>query len=93
MGSISDNRSGGYWDYRISKAALNMVARNMAIELGNSGIVTVVLSPGWVRTDMGGPGAPHSPEEAVTDLIRTIDTLGAEQNGGFFDRAGKPLPW
>ncbi len=93
MGSIADNGSGGSWAYRISKTALNMLARNMAIELENSGIVTTLLHPGWVGTDMGGPHAPLKPEGAVADLIRMIDTLTAEHNGGFFDHAGKPLPW
>ena len=93
MGSIADNRMGGSWAYRMSKTALNMAARNMALELGKTGIVTTVLHPGWVRTDMGGPHAPLLPEQAVADLIRTIDALAMEHNGGFFDGAGKPLPW
>jgi NAD(P)-dependent dehydrogenase (short-subunit alcohol dehydrogenase family) len=93
MGSIADNRSGGSWGYRISKTALNMLARNMAIELGHSGVVTTLLHPGWVRTDMGGPHAPLAPEGAVADLIRMIDTLTVEHNGGWFDHAGKPIPW
>jgi len=93
MGSISDNKSGGYWDYRMSKAALNMASRNLAVEVGPRGIASILLSPGWVRTDMGGPGAPLSPEQSVADLIRTIDGLGSEHSGGFFDRDGKPLPF
>ncbi len=93
MGSIDDNRSGGYWGYRLSKAALNMATRNLAHALKGAGIITVVLHPGWVRTEMGGPQAPLSPEEAVTSLVRTIDRLTPRQSGGFFDRDGKPCPW
>ena len=90
MGSVGDNRSGGHWSYRISKTGLNMVSRNLAIELQGSGVVSVVLSPGWVRTDMGGRDAPLSPEESVAAMIRTIDGLGAKQSGASLDRFGKP---
>lgn len=93
MGSIDDNRSGGSWGYRLSKAALNMATRNLAHALKEAGIITVVLHPGWVRTGMGGSQAPLSPEEAVTSLVRTIDHLTPRQSGGFFDRDGKPCPW
>lgn len=93
MGSIDDNRSGGYWGYRLSKAALNMASRNLAHALKEAGIISVVLHPGWVRTEMGGPRAPLSPQEAVSALIRTIDSLSPRQSGGFFDREGKPCPW
>lgn len=93
MGSIGDNTSGGFWDYRLSKAALNMAARNLAIDLRKDGILSVALHPGWVRTDMGGPEAPLGVQEAVDALIRTIDALGPAHSGGFFDRTGRPAPW
>jgi NAD(P)-dependent dehydrogenase (short-subunit alcohol dehydrogenase family) len=92
-GSIDDNRSGGYWGYRLSKAALNMASRNLAVSLNQDGIVSVVLHPGWVRTGMGGQDAPLSPEEAVAAMVRTIDDLTLQKSGGFFDRTGKPCPW
>ena len=93
MGSIGDNSSGGHYAYRISKAALNMASRNLAHDLGKDGILSVVLHPGWVRTDMGGPDAPLGAEEAVTALVRTIESLAAAHNGGFYDREGRPQPW
>jgi NAD(P)-dependent dehydrogenase (short-subunit alcohol dehydrogenase family) len=93
MGSIEDNGSGGSWAYRLSKAALNMAGRNLAHELSATGILTVVLHPGWVRTDMGGAGAPLGIEEAVADLAATIERAGPEQDGRFLDRQGVPLPW
>jgi NAD(P)-dependent dehydrogenase (short-subunit alcohol dehydrogenase family) len=93
LGSIADNSSGGYWDYRLSKAALNMAARNLAIELKQDGVLSVALHPGWVRTDMGGPDAPLGVEEAVAAMVRTIDALGPDQSGGFYDRTGRPAPW
>ncbi len=93
MGSIDDNRSGSHYAYRLSKAALNMASRNLAHDLRPAGIVSAVLHPGWVRTDMGGPQAPLSPEEAVGALIRTIYALGPAQSGGFYDRDGKSCAW
>ena len=93
MGSLGDNRSGGSYPYRISKAALNVVGVNLAHELKDEEIVSAVLHPGWVRTDMGGSGASTPVDEAVGALIDTIDDLTLEHTGGFYDRLGKPLPW
>jgi NAD(P)-dependent dehydrogenase (short-subunit alcohol dehydrogenase family) len=93
MGSIADNRSGGSYPYRISKCALNMASVNLAHELADDGVVSVVLHPGWVRTDMGGSGATLAVDEAVGALIDTIDDLTMEHSGGFYDRLGEPLPW
>ncbi len=93
MGSIEDNRSGGSYPYRMSKAALNMASRSMAVDLRDERILSVVLHPGWVRTDMGGPGARVPVEEAVAQLIQTIETLTLDRSGGFYDRRGDPLPW
>lgn len=93
MGSIDDNRSGDAYAYRMSKTALNMATRSMAIDLSGDGIVAVVLHPGWVRTDMGGRSAPTPVEEAVSSLVRTIASLEMDRSGGFYDRDGQPLPW
>ena len=93
MGSIDDNRSGDAYAYRMSKAALNMATRSMAVDLSRNGIVAVVLHPGWVRTAMGGKSAPTPVEEAVASLVRTIESLDMDHSGGFFDRDGQPLPW
>jgi NAD(P)-dependent dehydrogenase (short-subunit alcohol dehydrogenase family) len=93
MGSIEDNRSGGKYSYRLSKVALNMASRNMALELAGAHIISVVIHPGWVRTDMGGMGAPLSIDEAVSAMIKTIEHLSTKQSGHFVDRHGKPAPW
>lgn len=93
MGSIADNQSGGSYPYRISKGALNMISVNLAHELREDGIVSVVLHPGWAQTDMGGRGATIPVEDAVGALIDTIDDLTLENSGGFYDRLGEPLPW
>jgi NAD(P)-dependent dehydrogenase (short-subunit alcohol dehydrogenase family) len=93
MGSIDDNRSGDAYAYRLSKAALNMATRSLAVDLAADGIVAVALHPGWVRTDMGGRNARTPVEEAVASLIRTIESLDMDRSGGFYDRDGQPLPW
>jgi NAD(P)-dependent dehydrogenase (short-subunit alcohol dehydrogenase family) len=81
MGSLTDNTSGGSIAYRSSKAAVNMVMRSAAIDLAQRGITCVLLNPGWVRTDMGGPKAPLSPQESVTAMRRLIETFGPNQSG------------
>ena len=93
MGSLADNTSGGSIAYRSSKAAVNMVMRSAAIDLAPRGISCVLVNPGWVRTDMGGAGAPLSAHESVTALRRLIETLGPKQSGKFFNYDGRKYPW
>ena len=93
MGSIADNTSGGSILYRSSKAAVNMVMRSLAIDLAPRGITCVVVNPGWVRTDMGGPNANLQPAESIRALRRLIATLGPEQSGKFFNHTGTEYPW
>jgi len=93
LGSISDNTSGGYYGYRMAKAALNMASRCLAHELRPQGILSTVLSPGWVQTDMGGQGAPLRVEESVAGLVRVIDKLTLADSGGFFHYDGSTFPW
>src|SRR6478672_5303365 len=76
MGSLADNTSGGSIAYRSSKAAVNMVMRSLAIDLAPRGITCVVINPGWLLTDMGGPHATMTPAESVTRLRRLIETSG-----------------
>jgi len=73
MRSIADNTSGGSILYRSSKAAVNMVMRSLAIDLASRGITCVVINPGWVRTDMGGPNATLEPSESISRIRRLID--------------------
>jgi NAD(P)-dependent dehydrogenase (short-subunit alcohol dehydrogenase family) len=93
MGSIADNSSGGSVVYRSSKAAVNMVMRSLAIDLAPRGIVCVVVNPGWVRTDMGGPNATLEPSDSIGALRRLIATFGPEQSGKFFNHTGREYPW
>ena len=93
MGSIADNTSGGSIAYRTSKAAVNMVTRSLAIDLAPLGITCVVVNPGWVLTDMGGPHATMTSAESVKRLRDLIETLGPAQSGKFFNHDGHEYPW
>jgi NAD(P)-dependent dehydrogenase (short-subunit alcohol dehydrogenase family) len=93
MGSIADNTSGGAFAYRSSKAAVNMVMRSLAIDLAPRGITCVVINPGWVRTDMGGPRGTQTPAESVAKLRRLIDNLEPAHCGKFFNHDGREYAW
>jgi NAD(P)-dependent dehydrogenase (short-subunit alcohol dehydrogenase family) len=93
MGSIADNGSGGSYVYRSSKAALNMVMASAAVDLQTRGITCVILHPGWVRTDMGGPQGELSVEQSVTALRKTLANVTAKDNGRFYDIDGSIIPW
>jgi NAD(P)-dependent dehydrogenase (short-subunit alcohol dehydrogenase family) len=93
MGSIGDNTSGGAYGYRMSKAALNMASRSIAVDLRGEKIISVVINPGWVKTDMGGSGAPTPVEESVRAMMRLVDGLTLEQSGSFLDYRGHTWPW
>ena len=93
MGSIGDNTGGGEYIYRSSKAALNMAVKSLSIDLYNKGVICLLFHPGWVRTDMGGTGAPLGIEESVASMAATIDALTMDRSGAFLDREGQPMPW
>jgi NAD(P)-dependent dehydrogenase (short-subunit alcohol dehydrogenase family) len=92
LGSIERSR-GGFVGYRESKAALNMFTRSLAADLGDEGFTCIVMSPGWVRTDMGGPEAPLSPAESITGMRAVIDGLKPEDSGSFKKYDGTTVPW
>jgi NAD(P)-dependent dehydrogenase (short-subunit alcohol dehydrogenase family) len=93
MGSIGSNLSGGAYGYRASKAALNAIARSLAIDLFPRGIIVSVLHPGRVATAGGGPGAPVAVEDSVAGMRRIVRDLGNHETGQFYTYAGMPLPW
>jgi NAD(P)-dependent dehydrogenase (short-subunit alcohol dehydrogenase family) len=93
MGSVEDNRSGGYYSYRSSKAALNIAVKSLSLDLAGRGVTTVLLHPGWVRTDMGGLNAPLSPEASVSGMRKVIESAKPGQPCVMVDYAGKTLPW
>ena len=91
MGSIADNKSGGYYDYRMSKTALNMFNKCLSQEFPN--LTCLVLHPGWVQTDMGGAGASVTVEDCARGLYKVISQSNAKQTGQFFNYTGESLPW
>jgi len=93
MGSIDDNTSGGSYIYRSSKTALNSMMRSLTYDLKNQGIATLTLHPGWVRTDMGGPGGWIDAFESVQGMIKQIDKLTIDDSGKYLDYAGKNINW
>ncbi|MER2520351.1 MAG: SDR family oxidoreductase [Bdellovibrionales bacterium] len=82
-----------YMGYRSSKAALNAAMRSISEMLRNSGVILASLSPGWVRTDMGGSGATLLPEKSVAGMRKVIADLTLKQSGGFFRYNGEVAPW
>jgi NAD(P)-dependent dehydrogenase (short-subunit alcohol dehydrogenase family) len=91
MGSIADNSSGSSLAYRMSKAAMNMFAKNLAVE--EREIKVLSLHPGWVQTSMGGKGAPIAPSASAEGLLKVIETTPRDVSGKFFTYSGKELPW
>ncbi|GAB3015329.1 hypothetical protein GCM10027098_07220 [Bowmanella dokdonensis] len=93
MGSMADNGSGGYYGYRMSKAALNAAGVSMARDLAGRGIAVALLHPGYVQTEMVNHGGDVSAEDAAAGLIKRIDALGPDNSGSFWHANGESLPW
>ncbi|MCP2671540.1 SDR family oxidoreductase [Maricaulaceae bacterium EIL42A08] len=93
MGSIADNDSGGRYAYRASKAALNAVGKSLSVDLKDKGINVLILHPGWVRTDMGGPNGNLTVTECVEGQLDLIARANPAMNGRFFHVSGQDLPW
>ena len=92
VGSISDNRIGGWHAYRASKAAAVNLGRNLAVDLEPLGIALGVYHPGWVRTDMGGAGADISDAESADGLVQEFAKLSLETTGCFKNYDGEDVP-
>ena len=93
LGSIEDNTEGGYLPYRTTKAALNAAMKSLAIEWRPLGVKVLILHPGWVRTDMGGPKAPLSIAESVEGMVRVILNFKTLDTGSFLNYRGESLSW
>lgn len=93
MGSIEDNGSGGAYGYRMSKAALNMATRSLAVDLKSRGIIVVAMHPGMVQTDLTRGFGMLTPAESVSGMNQVIDKLTLEQTGLFLHYQGTTLPW
>lgn len=93
LGSIALTESFHTPSYAIAKAALNMATRLLAQALAPCGIMVVAVSPGWVRTSMGGADAPTLPAEAVAAILTLAARLGPADSGTFLGSDGQPIPW
>jgi NAD(P)-dependent dehydrogenase (short-subunit alcohol dehydrogenase family) len=93
MGSIADNGSGGYYGYRMSKAALNAAGVSLARDLAPREISVVLLHPGFVRTDMTANSGTVAPADAARQLVQRIDELTLSTSGRFVHANGEALPW
>lgn len=93
LSSISNTWQAGRYAYRTSKAALNMMVRSMGEWLEGRGIAIFTLSPGWTRTDMGGPNAVNSVEESVTGMRVVIAQMKLENTGSYLNFDGEDIPW
>jgi NAD(P)-dependent dehydrogenase (short-subunit alcohol dehydrogenase family) len=93
MGSMADNSSGGYYGYRMSKAALNAMAVSLSRDLAPAGMAVAILHPGFVRTEMTGRQGNVDAEEAARMLVERIDALTVETSGTFWHANGQILPW
>ena len=92
MGSLASMEP-GFMAYRTSKTLVNALMRNLAQTLAQRGISTLVLSPGWVKTDMGGPDAPLSVEASVAGLKEQIAAMTLNSNAAFKNHRGETVPW
>lgn len=92
MGSIN-TAGGGSYLYRSSKAALNAVTKNLSVDLAGRDICVIAVSPGWVKTDMGGANAPLSPEASVRGLRAVTAQARQSESGKFFNYDGSEIPW
>ena len=93
MGSMADNTSGGTYDYRMSKAALNAAGKSLAVDLQELGIAVAILHPGYVQTDMVGGRGDIGADVAAGRLIQRIEGLNLDNTGSFWHSNGELLPW
>jgi NAD(P)-dependent dehydrogenase (short-subunit alcohol dehydrogenase family) len=93
LGSVA-GKTDSYGElYSASKAALNLLSRSLAASLGGRRITVLNVAPGWVRTDMGGPGAPLSVGESVRGIVDMLEARGGSGRHGFVDYRGREVPW
>jgi NAD(P)-dependent dehydrogenase (short-subunit alcohol dehydrogenase family) len=93
QGSVTNNESGGYEVYRASKAALNTLMRSFAARHAGDNGTLLLLAPGWVRTDMGGPQAHLSIDESIPNLVNAIEAQRGKPGLQYLDYLGRTVPW
>jgi NAD(P)-dependent dehydrogenase (short-subunit alcohol dehydrogenase family) len=92
MGSIGSRTGSVGWLYRASKAALNSVLKDVALQFAGQA-TCIAFHPGWVQTDMGGSGADLSPERSVADMRSTLARVTPSQTGSFLNHDGSAIAW
>jgi NAD(P)-dependent dehydrogenase (short-subunit alcohol dehydrogenase family) len=93
QGSIANNTNGGFEVYRGSKSALNQYMRSYAARHTGDQLALLLMAPGWIRTELGGPNAPFSLEETVPDIVNVLLSKRGKPGLQFLDRKGKDVPW
>jgi NAD(P)-dependent dehydrogenase (short-subunit alcohol dehydrogenase family) len=93
QGSITNNENGHYEIYRASKAALNMLMRSFAARRPDDARTLLLMAPGWVRTELGGPQARLSIEESIPNLANTMDAQAGTAGLQYLDYLGRQVPW
>jgi NAD(P)-dependent dehydrogenase (short-subunit alcohol dehydrogenase family) len=91
MGSLTHKTYGGAYSYTMSKAALNMATRGLAVDLRP--VIVIALDPGWVQTDMGSPNATYTAAQSVRGCLNVIDSLTTRDSGTYRNHLGKTHPW
>lgn len=93
QGSVANNTSGGFEVYRATKAALNQMVRSYAVRQSGGSRSILLLAPGWVRTDLGGPAAMLEVSESIPPLVDTVEAQRGRPGLRFLDRHGDDVPW
>lgn len=93
LGSLKNLNPTGHYSYSASKAALNMYSLRLSHDLKDTGIIMIMLHPGWVKTDMGGPHAAITTQESIKSMLQFIDNLTMANSGGYYDYKGQAIPW
>ena len=93
LGSVSNNFRSGPDLYSASKAALNKLTRGFATGLGDRKLTVLSISPGWVRTDMGGPSAMLSVQESCKGVIDVVEAKAGTGEHGFYSHTGDAVAW
>jgi len=93
QGSLTWKATGDPYHYSASKAALNMYMRSLAAEIGHMGLLSVIVDPGWMKTEMGGSHATQEPADSARGIIRLAEQLHADENGSFVTWQGQTVPW